>query len=64
MKKVAKTKTTTTTTTTKAPIAYAKIGQTDKKWIEKTAKKLGVSQTVIIQNAIKQARTNKEFTIR
>ena len=51
-------------TTTKYPIAYAKVTTTDKKWIEKTAKKLGVSQTTIIQNAIKQARTNTAFAIK
>ena len=52
------------TTQTKKPIAYAKVTITDKKWVEKTAKKLGVSQAVIIQNAIKQARKSSSFVIK
>lgn len=67
MKKTA-TKTTKKKTVTKKAtvksILYSHVKPTEKNWVKKTAKKLGVTESTVVQAAIKQARTAEFFAIK
>ena len=64
MKPTTETTTTTNTKTKNKEILYAHVTPTYKAWVKKTAVKYGVSQSAIVQAALKQAKTNTAFAIK